>query len=129
MAMSAPITLAVRVEAAGSDADELAEVTAKLRREILQLDVDSVDAASAGAAPPGAKAVDIAVIGTLLVQIGTTAGALTSVVRAVQGWLRPGSARTVRLQLDGDALEITGASSKDQQRLIDLWLERHAGRP
>jgi hypothetical protein len=125
--MSEPITLAVRVEADGSDDDELAEVTAKLRREILQLDVDAVQAATAGAAPAGAKAVDIAVIGTLLVQMGKTAGALTSVVRAVQGWLRPSqSARTVRLELDGDAIEITGASSKDQQRLIDLWIERHA---
>jgi hypothetical protein len=127
--MSEPITLAVRVEADGSDPDELAEVTAKLRREILQLDVDAVQAATAGAAPPGAKAVDIAVIGTLLVQMGKTAGALTSVVRAVQGWLRPQSARTVRLELDGDAIEITGASSKDQQRLIDLWIERHAEQP
>jgi hypothetical protein len=127
--MSEPITLAVRVEADGSDADELADVTAKLRREILQLDVDAVQAATAGAAPLGAKAVDIAVIGTLLVQMGKTAGALTSVVRAVQGWLRPQSARTVRLELDGDAIELTGASSKDQQRLIDLWIERHAEQP
>jgi hypothetical protein len=124
--MSEPITLALRVDEDGSDAGELAELTAKLRREILQLDVDSVEAASAGAAPAGAKAVDIAVIGTLLVQMGKTAGGLTSLVRAVQGWLRPQSARTVRLELDGDAIEITGASSRDQQRLIDLWIERHS---
>jgi len=32
----------------------------------------------------------------------------------------------VKLELDGDALELTGVSSRDQQRLIELWIERHA---
>jgi hypothetical protein len=32
----------------------------------------------------------------------------------------------VRLELDGDALELSQASPADQERLIKLFLERHA---
>jgi hypothetical protein len=117
-------TLEVRLDAAGSDAEELADLTAKLRQELLRLDVDAVDRAVAGEPPPGAKALDAVAIGTLLVTLGKTAGVLGSVVRTVQSWLGP--VRTVKLELDGDAIEITGVSSRDQQRLIDLWIERHA---
>jgi hypothetical protein len=32
----------------------------------------------------------------------------------------------VKLQLDGDSLELTGISPSDQRELIDLWIARHA---
>jgi hypothetical protein len=32
----------------------------------------------------------------------------------------------VRLELDGDVLELTGASDDERQRLVDAWIERHA---
>ena len=124
--MAAQATLEIQLDVEESDAEELAELTAKLRRELLQLDVDSVDQSVAGEAPPGAKAVDLMVIGTLLVNLGRSAATLGSVVRAVQGWVGSHPSRTVKLQLDGDSIELTGVKSGDQQRLIDLWIERHA---
>jgi hypothetical protein len=36
-----------------------------------------------------------------------------------------GTRRTVRLELDGDALELSQASAADQQRLIELFVSRH----
>jgi hypothetical protein len=50
------------------------------------------------------------------------------VVATVRGWLRraPEQTRTVRLELDGDVLELSGASSQDQERLVELFLSRHA---
>jgi len=119
-------TLEIQLDVAESDAEELAQITAKLRRELLQLDVDTVEHAAAGEAPPGAKAVELVMIGTLLVSLGRSVGTLASVVRTVQGWVGKNPARTVKLELNGDAIEITGASSRDQQRLVDLWIERHA---
>ena len=47
-------------------------------------------------------------------------------VRTVQGWVGTGSAKSVKLELDGDSIEITGGARRDQQKLIDLWIERHA---
>ena len=127
--MSDQATLVVQLDGADSDAEELAGLTAKLRRELLQLDVDAVEQARGEAPPEGAKAVEVLVIGTLLVHLGRTAGKLADVVRAVQGWIRPQSQRTVKLQLDGDAIEITGASSSEQERLIELWIQRHSDPP
>jgi hypothetical protein len=34
----------------------------------------------------------------------------------------------VRLELDGDALELSQASAADQERLIELFVARHATR-
>jgi hypothetical protein len=48
-------------------------------------------------------------------------------VSAIREWLRrgEGSPRTVRLELDGDALELSQASAADQERLIELFVRRH----
>jgi hypothetical protein len=53
---------------------------------------------------------------------------LTPVVAAVQAWLGGSRQRSVKLQLGGDVLELTGVSSKDQRRLVDEWLRRHTSR-
>jgi hypothetical protein len=31
----------------------------------------------------------------------------------------------VRIELDGDVLEVSGVSSEERQRLVDAWIERH----
>ena len=122
-------TMSVRVGLLDdADAAELEDVTARLRRELLELDVDNVERATAGDAPPGTKAVETILIGTLLVTLAKNAGAIGDVVRAVQSWLGDRPGRTVRLELDGDAIELSNASSAEQKRLIDLWIEQHAKR-
>ena len=50
---------------------------------------------------------------------------LASVIDAVRSWLGRNRARSVRLSLGGDALEVSGVSSAEQDRLIDLWVSRH----
>jgi hypothetical protein len=47
-------------------------------------------------------------------------------VAAIQGWLGRSQQRSVKFELDGDVLELTGVSSRDQQRLVDEWLRRHS---
>jgi len=64
----------------------------------------------------------------LLVALGKSAEGLQSVVSVIRNWLRRGGGtrRTVRLELDGDVLVLSQASPADQERLIKLFLERHA---
>jgi hypothetical protein len=107
------------------DAEEVAEATLGLRRELLDLDVDAVELPSAGEAPPGTRAVELAAIGALVVTVAQS-GLLAPVVAAIQGWLGRSQQRSVKLELDGDVLELTGVSSRDQQRLVDEWLRRHS---
>ncbi len=112
----------------GADAERLAALTGYLRAELLQLDVEDVTAVKAGEPPPGARVVGVTAAGGLLVTLGQSAKGLRSVVSAIRNWLRrgEGSGRTVRLELDGDMLELSHASAADQDRLIELFVSRHA---
>jgi hypothetical protein len=111
----------------GADAERLAALTGYLRGELLQLDVDDVTALQAGEPPPGSRAFDVATVGALLIALGQSAEGLRSVVAAIRDWLRrgEGTQRTVRLELDGDALELSQASTADQAQLIELFVARH----
>ena len=111
----------------GADAERVAVLTGYLRAELLQLDVDDVTALSAGEPPPGSRAFDVAAVGALLIALGQSAEGLRSVVSVIRNWLRRGEGthRTVRLELGGDALELSQASTADQARLIELFIGRH----
>jgi hypothetical protein len=127
-----PMDRQVKVEILedGADAERLDTVTRYLRDELARLDVDGVRAAPGGEAPEGSRAFDVVAVGGLLVSI-TNSQVLRAVVTTVRGWLRrtPVQARTVRLELDGDVLELSGATSHEQERLVELFLSRHAPVP
>jgi hypothetical protein len=120
----------VKIELAVDDAEaeEFDRLTANLRRELLQLDVDDVTRLREGPPPPGTRAVELVALGSLIVALGQAVGALSGVVHAVQGWLRHKPDRKVRLEIDGDVLELSGATVDQQQRLVDEWLARHGAR-
>ena len=121
-------TLGIQV-AVGPDADaeEVAEATLQLRRELLDLDVEAVELPRAGEPPPGTRAVELAALGALVVTVAQSP-LLGPVVAAVRSWLAGAPERSIKLELDGDTLELTGLSSKEQQRLVDEWLRRHESR-
>ncbi len=106
------------------DAEEVARATLQLRRELLDLDVDAVDVPGAGEPPPGARAVDVAAVGALLVNFADSQ-LLTAVVTAIRSWLAGSPRRSIKLELGGDTLVLTGVSSTEQRRLTDEWLARH----
>ena len=122
------LELRLQISEEEADTARLAEVTGYLRGELLQLDVENVTTPQSGDVPPGARVVGVAAVGTLLVALGQSADGLRAVVSAIRDWLRrgEGSSRTVRLELDGDALELSQASAADQERLIELFVSRHA---
>ncbi|HEU4398008.1 MAG TPA: hypothetical protein VFU54_09265 [Actinomycetota bacterium] len=109
------------------DAEQVAEATLQLRRELLDLDVDAVELPSGGEPPPGTRAVELAALGALAVTLAKSQ-MLGPVVAAVRGWLAGSPQRSIKLELDGDVLELTGLSSKEQRRLTDEWLRRHESR-
>jgi hypothetical protein len=106
------------------DTEEVAEATLQLRRELLDLDVEAVEVPRAGEPPPGTRAVELAALGALVVTFAESQ-LLTPVVAAVRSWLAGQPQRSIKLELDGDVLELTGLSSTEQRRLADEWLRRH----
>lgn len=123
-----PASLHIEV-ALGSDADpeEVAQAALTLRRELLDLDVRGVEVPRTGQAPPGSRAVDLAAVSALLVNIAESQ-LLPAVLAAVRSWLAGSSRRRIKLELGGDVLELNGVSSREQRRLADEWLGRHTGR-
>ena len=121
-------SLRVQISEEGADPDRVAALAGYLRAELLQLDVEDVTAIAAGEPPPGARGFEVSVVGGLLVTIGQTADTLQSVVLAIRDWLKRGdeTGRSVRLELDGDKLELSQASAADQERLIELFASRHS---
>jgi|SRR5215207_93062 len=122
-----PATLGIQVEL-GPDADdeEVAEAILQLRRELLDLDVDSVDLPGAVSLRP-TRGVELAALGALLVSV-TQSQLLAPVLAAVRSWLGGSPQRSIKLELEGDTLELTGISSTEQRRLVDEWLQRHTPR-
>jgi hypothetical protein len=120
--------LAVRVEIASEtdvDAARLEELTASLRRELIELDVQAVDRIEDDSAPTGAKVGEVLALGALMVKVAKSAASVAAVVRALQDWAARGG-RSVKLDVGGDTIELTGASRAQQDRLIEAWIERQA---
>jgi len=89
--------------------------------------VEDVTALRAGEPPPGARVFDVIAVGGLLVSLGGSASGLGAVVSEIRKWLArgDGTRRTVRLEIGGDVLELSEATKADQDRLVDLFIDRH----
>jgi hypothetical protein len=46
----------------------------------------------------------------------------------VRGWLARGdqAERHVRLEIDGDVIDVTASTGQEQERLIELFVRRHS---
>jgi hypothetical protein len=111
----------------GADAERLDALTGHVRRELLQLEVEDVSRAQAGGVPQGARAIDVVALGALVVSLGRTATGLKPVVAALRRWLSAGGGvrRSVKIEIDGDVLELSEVSAPEQDRLVDLFVRRH----
>ena len=115
----------VFVQVTGGEDDIAADVQAlarALRLELLRLDVEGVDLVTEQSLPEGAKGLAL-VSGAL--QVRAVARELRAIIAGLRGWIARNN-RSVTITLDGDTLTLSAASSKDQERLIDLFVSKHA---
>lgn len=114
--------LTVRVQPlADSDDEEVADVTRRLRAQLLDLDVESVEPVGDPSAAAGAKGLET-LLGWLAVGLGKEA--LPTVIRAVATWATR-SGHNVEVTINGDTLKVRGVTSAQQERIIDEFLDRH----
>lgn len=112
----------------GSDDARLEELALLLRQELLALDVRAVEPYREGEVPEGSRGPGLAAIaGVLSVSLQPGLQVLGSVVSVVRDWLRrSGGGRTVKVTIDGDTIELSGANDAVQQQLVDAWVRKHA---
>ncbi|NEB01047.1 hypothetical protein [Streptomyces sp. SID13726] len=108
---------------ADSDLVELDELTAQLRAELLELDVDRVDTVRVDEAPAGSKPGEAVALGVLAVTLSPIA--LRGVLRLLETWMTNRPVRKVRVELGDDSIELEQASAEDQRRLVDAFILAH----
>ncbi|KAB8181982.1 caspase, EACC1-associated type [Microbispora catharanthi] len=116
--------LTIQIAEENADPHDLEDLTARLRAELLEIDVVAAQAERGAPPPPGARAVLSFSLGGLVVSLAGTE-LLAAVVGAVTAWLTRDQHRSAKLTIDGDAIELTGVPSGEQRRLTDLWVRRH----
>ncbi|WP_051580330.1 effector-associated constant component EACC1 [Pseudonocardia acaciae] len=101
-------------------------LTRRLRAELDDLDVESVEMARVGDAPAGAKG-DPVTVGALLVALSVSGGVFPSVIATLRDWLERQSGRhRVSVTVDGDTIELDRATSEQQRALVGAFVRRHA---
>ena len=123
------MTTQVRLLVSGVDDDpeRLEQATASLRVELLEF-AEDVQQLHEEKAPPGTRAIDAAVLGSLLITIASGIETLPLMVTAVREWLSRtrGQPLTAELVIGEDRLTVTGITEASQERLIEAWLRVHA---
>jgi hypothetical protein len=120
-------TLKIQLEKSTDEDDErLGKVTSQLRHELLELEIEKAEPDRTGKIPEGARG-DPFALGTLVVTLVTPV--IPKLIDILQSWRMNRGSRPLSLEIDGDKITIDGNPTKEQQRLIDLFINRHTRQP
>jgi hypothetical protein len=107
-----------------TDAREVADLTAQLRRRLLELDVETVELRRSEDIPLGAKPVEAIAIGALVVTLAPAA--LKAVIGLIDTWLKTRPVRSATVTIDSDSIQLGKVSRSEQQQLVQAFLAKHA---
>jgi membrane-associated two-gene conflict system component 1 (EACC1) len=120
-----PVVVALKLTFPDDSTPEEQEETARrLRQDLEETDVLSVEQAADTAAPPGAKGLP-AGLDTLLVTLAGSGSILATVIGTISNWLMERKKCSVTLKVDNDEITVTNPSAEDQRKLIESWMMRH----
>ena len=114
--------LLIELSLEGSDTEELDELARQLRAEVEELNIDSIEQVSAGPAPQGTKAVDMAAIGQMAVTLAPTI--VPPLFDVLKSWVerKPSTPVKVKVKVGKRTAQIeydpTKISAKDLEALI-----------
>jgi len=118
-----PAQLTLHIDAGPeADEEEQARLIQHLRQTLLDTDVDTVEQVHSGTAPAGAKGDPVA-LASLAITLAPIA--LSGVVKALQAWLSRHERASVSVESGGEKIVVTGSPSREQQQLIDAFVNRH----
>ncbi|MFD4870620.1 hypothetical protein [Streptomyces sp. NPDC058412] len=115
--------LLIEVQQNGEDAEVLLREVDTLRRDLLELDVERVERAPSGPAPPGTRAGPADLANILLVTLPAAMPVLQSIVSVVGDWRkRAVQPRRVVLKVGDNLLDLTGIDAEEESRLTEVFL-------
>ena len=125
------VSVTVRADDAADD-EETTMLRQYLHSMLMDHDFDVSSPAAEAKPPAGAKVGDPASLNSLVVALAASGGVLTTLIGALQAWLMRSSARQIVVEIDGDRIEVSGASTEERRELTTAWINRHqptAARP
>jgi hypothetical protein len=103
---------------------------ADLRNALMKAGAGAVEPVRVRQPPSDRRPAEVVGIVGLIVQ---TAGTLVQVIDTIRGWLghkqvssNSGAVPSITMVIDGDRVEITNPTTVQEQRLIDLFVQRHS---
>ena len=123
------LTATVRVTEGDGDPERVANAAESLRLDILTLDAVTVSSTPADPedVPDGARVVDPAEVGELVVLSGSSAEVVRQLITIVASWRRSRQvSRTGSVEVEiGDArISFTNPTAEQQERLVDAFIKR-----
>ena len=120
-------TASIIVEIADDiDQETLEELTYELLGQILEIDVDNAELVRGESSPRGSRSIGETVqIGAILVTAARSPELLKGFLGLIESWVTHRQGRHVRVEIDGDILELDRASIRDQRDVVHEWLRRH----
>ncbi|ACV78872.1 hypothetical protein [Nakamurella multipartita] len=118
--------LELRVQVAETDADpgRIEDLTLALRQELLVADVGDVGRTAGDRAPEGARGVDAATLGSLLVAVASSTLAIAQAVTIIRGWVtRTTKDCRVKISVGDSMLTLSGQPDEQQEHLIREFLK------
>ncbi|MUL41600.1 hypothetical protein FZ103_10500 [Streptomonospora sp. PA3] len=107
-------------------AEDLEQLVASLHGELLHLDVEDVRPLQTGPPPAGARADWGLDLTGLAVVTDASMTMLSRLVRSLRAWCDRTQPRpSLRLEIDGDVLEISETSTEQADRSLQFFLQRH----
>jgi hypothetical protein len=107
--------------------DDAERATRQLRRTLAELDFPVSGFAPAGSLPEEAKSGTALAVGELVVALSASGGVLVTLISALRDWLGGRSAsHRISVSINGDTLELEGATSAERERLIQAFISAHA---
>ena len=124
--MADEILVEVFGEGDRAEQDQMAQ---ELRDELLQVrEVEAVNPAVSGPAPPGTRAVGIVAIGALLVEIAGSVSAVDKLVKVALGWFnRRPEGKTMRVTINGQTIEFTPDAAQEAEMMRAFIAAAKAG--
>ena len=110
----------------GTDPEDVERLGRQLGNELRALDVDDVAAVDGAPPPEGAKSGVVMSLTEWLVTLSGSSGVFVTVIGTVKDWLsRRAGAHKVSVTIDGDTLELSGATPVERAELIETFVRRH----
>jgi hypothetical protein len=107
------------------DEKELEKITRQMQKELEELNVDSVSLVSKAEKPSeGSKAIQLAVLGQLLVNFSQAGGVLPTLINLLQFRFVCKDC-SLKIKIGEDELELKHVSDDVQERALDAWIDRH----